>query len=242
MSVDVTVAGTAASMGVMALAALAAVAAPLARNEGGAAPAGQPRGLRRLGDRFPHWRGALAVAAAPPLLAAVLYAALGNPAALLPERQSVEAAAPPQVEAMVARLAARLKQQPRDADGWRMLARSYETLRRFDHAAQAYRQLIALEGESADLLADYAVVLGMAQGQRLSGEPEQWLRKAQSLDPQNTQVLALLGSAALERNDHDAALRAWKKILSLTPAGTPMARTIEDSIKRIEQTMGPGVR
>ena len=207
---------------VMALLAFGAVAAPLARTDA------------RAVSRWARWRAALPVALAPPLLAVGLYAALGNPAALLPERQLVEQAAPPQVEAMVARLAARLKQQPRDAEGWRMLVRSYETLRRFDQAAQAYRQLLALEGESADLLADYAVVLGMAQGQHLSGEPEQLLNKALALNPQHTQVLALLGSAALERNDYDSALRSWKKILSLAPAGSPMARTIEDSIQRVE--------
>lgn len=211
----------------IAMAALAflAVAAPLARAEAGgtAAP-----------SRWMRWRSALPAAVVAPLVGIGLYAALGTPAALLPEQQAVEEAAPPQVEAMVARLAARLKDQPRDADGWRMLARSYETLRRFDQAAQAYKQLLALEGESADLLADYAVVLGMAQGQKLSGEPEQLLQRALALNPQHTQILALLGSAALERNDYDAALNAWKKILSLAPAGSPMARTIEDSIKRVE--------
>ncbi|MRV74423.1 c-type cytochrome biogenesis protein CcmI [Duganella sp. FT92W] len=208
----------------MALLALITVAAPLARASG----------TSGVSSRWARWRSALPVAVVPPLLAVGLYAALGNPAALLPEQQAVEEAAPPQVEAMVARLAARLKEQPRDAEGWRMLARSYETLRRFDQAAGAYRQLVALEGDNADLLADYAVVLGMAQGQHLSGEPEKLLERALALNPQHTQVLALLGSAALERNDYDAALRAWKKILSLAPAGSPMARTIEDSIKRVE--------
>ncbi|GAB2845190.1 hypothetical protein GCM10027277_11550 [Pseudoduganella ginsengisoli] len=211
--------------------AFAAVAVPLVRAGDWAAA-----------SRWGRWRSALPIAVAPLLLAAGLYAALGNPAALLPEQQLVEEAAPPQVEAMVARLAARLQARPGDAEGWRMLARSYETLRRFDQAAGAYKQLLALEGESADLLADYAVVLGMAQGQHLSGAPEQLLNKALALNPQHTQVLALLGSAALERNDYDSALRAWKKILSLAPAGSPMARTIEDSIKRVEaQSMGSDV-
>ena len=167
-------------------------------------------------------------------MAVALYAALGTPAALLPAQQVLETSAPPQVEAMVSRLAARLKEQPRDADGWRMMARSYETLRRFDQAADAYRQLLALEGESADLLADYAVVLGMAHGERLSGEPEKLLLRALELNPQHMQVLALLGSAALERNDRASALIAWKKVLALAPAGSNMARSIQASIERVE--------
>lgn len=181
-----------------------------------------------------RWRSALPAAASAPLVAVALYAALGTPAALLPAQQALETAPPPQVEAMVSRLAARLKEQPRDADGWRMMARSYETLRRFEQAADAYRQLLALEGESADLLADYAVVLGMAHGERLSGEPEQLLLRALELNPQHTQVLALLGSAALERNDRASALIAWKKVLALAPAGSSMARSIQASIERVE--------
>lgn len=208
------------------LAALAFVLAPLARNPAGAAGAG--------GKHWPYWRSALPVALTPPLLAALLYAALGNPAALLPGQQLVEEAAPPQVEAMVARLAARLKDNPRDAEGWRMLARSYETLRRFDQAAEAYRQLLTAEGESADLLTDYAVVLGMANGQRLSGEPQKILERALALDPQHMQALALLGSAALERSEYESALRHWKKILNLAPSGSGIAQSIEQSIRRVE--------
>ena len=181
-----------------------------------------------------RWRSALPAAASAPVVAVALYAALGTPAALLPAQQMLETSAPPQVEAMVSRQAARLKEQPRDADGWRMMARSYETLRRFEQAADAYRQLLALEGESADLLADYAVVLGMAHGERLSGEPEQLLLRALELNPQHTQVLALLGSAALERNDRASALIAWKKVLALAPAGSSMARSIQASIERVE--------
>ena len=186
-----------------------------------------------LGGRQ-RWHSAMPVALAAPLVAAGLYAALGTPAALLPAQQSLETATAPQVEAMVSRLAARLKAQPGDADGWRMLARSYETLRRFDKAAEAYRELLALEGESADLLADYAVVLGMAQGERLSGDPERLLQRALALNPQHVQALALLGSAALERNDHAAALGFWKKVLALAPAGSGMARSIQSSIERVE--------
>ena len=36
------------------------------------------------------------------------------------------------------RLAARLQQEPDNAEGWVMLARSYTSLKRFDDAAVAY--------------------------------------------------------------------------------------------------------
>ena len=44
---------------------------------------------------------------------------------------------PPAVEAMVARLAARLRENPDDAEGWKLLGRSYAALGRFHEAADA---------------------------------------------------------------------------------------------------------
>ncbi|MES2350938.1 MAG: tetratricopeptide repeat protein, partial [Pseudomonadota bacterium] len=163
------------------------------------------------------------IAVAVPALAASLYAGIGNLKGLLPPLESVQADAagavgPEQIESMVTRLAQRLAKQPDDADGWRMLARSYETLRRFDQAADAYRHLLALEPQNPDFLVDYAVVLGMTLNRTLVGEPEALIGRALAIDPNHIQALALSGSAALERGDVASAVKPWKKILALVPA------------------------
>lgn len=165
-------------------------------------------------------------------VSASLYFAIGTPRGLQPEASQAQAplVGPDQIQTMVARLAARLKEQPADAAGWRMLARSYETLRRFDDAANAYRQLIKLEGESADLLVDYAVVLGMSNGQHLTGEPQRMLERALALDGNHVQAWALLGSAALETGDRAGAVKAWKRILALVPEDSEIGRSITASI------------
>lgn len=143
---------------------------------------------------------------------------------------SPEGIGPAQIEAMVQRLAARLQTQPDDAAGWRMLAKSYETLRRFDEAAHAYRRLIALEKPDADLLVDYAVALGMSQGQTLAGEPEALLGQALKLQPGHPQALALSGSAAFERRDHARAIAQWQKLLEELPPGSEMRASVQANI------------
>jgi cytochrome c-type biogenesis protein CcmH len=175
----------------------------------------------------------IAVALLVPLAAVTLYAAVGNPRALQPQPAAAQVG-PEQIERMVAGLAKRLAAQPNDADGWRMLARSYETLRRFDQAADAYRHLIALEPANADLLVDYAVVLGMTLNKTLAGEPEVYLGKALAIDPNHIQALALSGSAALERGDVAAAVKPWKKILALVPADSDIGRSIANNIAKAE--------
>lgn len=214
--------------GAMLACSLLFVLPPLWRREaGGTARAAPPR------QRWP----VILVALLVPLLAASLYAVLGNPKGLAPPPEIALAAdgvGPEQIEGMVARLAQRLAKEPNDADGWRMLARSNETLRRFDQAADAYRHLLALEPDNPELLVDYAVVLGMTLNTSLAGEPEALIARALAIDPNHIQALALSGSAALERGDYAAAVKPWKKILAQVPADSDMGRSISANIVKAE--------
>lgn len=186
-----------------------------------------------------------------------LYAMLGTPAALLsgataaatpvpvpaPAPAAAAAAAPTvadsaapvtsaQIEGMVARLAERLQSQPQDADGWRKLIHSYETLRRFDLAVGAYEHLLALTPDNPDLLADYAVTLAMSLDQRLAGAPEKLIQRALAIDPDHVQALALSGSAAFERQDYARAIKAWQRILDRLPPDAEMAPSIALNIAK----------
>lgn len=147
-----------------------------------------------------------------------------------------EAAAPTQaqIEGMVNRLATRLQTQPDDAAGWRMLARSYETLGRFDEAVQAYQRLLALQPPDADLLTDYAVTLGMSQGRTLVGAPEAVIQQALSLNPRHVQALALAGSASFEKRDYQGAIATWGRLLSLVSPGDEVRASIEANIRKAE--------
>ncbi|MFZ6872660.1 tetratricopeptide repeat protein [Undibacterium sp. Di27W] len=178
-----------------------------------------------------------------PLFAGILYACLGNINAIkqpqfekeLKTQQAKPEVGEKQILAMVDGLAARLQKQPDDAEGWQRLARSYETLRRFDLAVNAYQQLLRLRPDDADVLTDYAVTLAVSRQQNLSGEPEQLLKKALTIKPGHIQALALLGSAAYERQDYPAAVLWWKKIVEQLPAGDEMAVSINASISKAEK-------
>ncbi|MGH6648508.1 tetratricopeptide repeat protein [Aquabacterium sp.] len=178
------------------------------------------------------------------VVTAGLYLVTGAPQALGPQAEAsapaeasgadsaAPAVTPAQIEGMVARLAQRLQTQPNDAAGWRMLAKSYETLERFPQAVGAYQRLLALQPPDADLLTDYAVTLGMSQGQTLVGEPEALINRALQLNPGHIQALALSGSAAFEAHDYDRAQAQWTRILSLIPPDAEMRSSIERNIAK----------
>lgn len=188
-----------------------------------------------FGGRKP-WH-ALGVALLVPLLAGALYWKLGNPAAMGTAAQGSHALGPQQIQAMTERLAERLQQNPADGEGWAMLGRSYTALGRHAEAAAAFGRAAAILAPNATLLADYADVLAMAQGRRLSGDPEKIALRALQADPNHVKSLALAGSAAFERRDYPQAIAYWRKILTLVPPGSGVARSITNSIADAETRM-----
>ncbi|HJV11710.1 MAG TPA: c-type cytochrome biogenesis protein CcmI, partial [Burkholderiales bacterium] len=116
-------------------------------------------------------RAAWALGAGIPLFALGVYLVVGTPGALSPESDA-HAITAQQLEGMVERLAARLRENPDDVEGWKLLGRSYSVLGRFSESAEAYAKAAARAPRDAQLLADLADVLAMARGQSLEGEPE----------------------------------------------------------------------
>lgn len=183
-----------------------------------------------------HGRGAAIVAGfAIPLCALALYLVVGNPQAIGPRPEAsrdgaAHALSAQQVEGLVERLAARMRENPDDPQGWVLLARSYGALGRFNQAAQAYANAAARLPGDAGLLADYADMLAMAQGRRLQGEPETIIARALEANPGNLKALALAGSAAFEKKDYAEAIRYWERLLPLVPSESEGARNIQASL------------
>jgi cytochrome c-type biogenesis protein CcmH len=172
---------------------------------------------------------AVAAGIAIPVGALALYLLVGTPGAIL--RESEHATNAQQVEGMVQRLAARLRENPDDVDGWRLLGRSYTVLRRYAEAADAYAKAAARAPRDAQLLADFADVLAMARGQTLEGEPEKLVLRALEIDPKNLKALALAGTAAFERRDYAGAAQHWGRMLPLVPPGSEDAEQIKANVE-----------
>lgn len=177
--------------------------------------------------------------------AAALYAILGTPGALDPAARvaakaedSAHGLQAAQIAGMVERLAARLRDNPEDLNGWVMLARSNSALGRFEPAAAAYGQAAKLAPNDAALLADYADVLAMAQGRRFDGEPDRIVAAALRADPSNLKALALAGTSAFTRKDYQAAVNHWSRIREQVPADSDMGRSIEASIAQARAAAG----
>lgn len=183
---------------------------------------------------------ALALVALLPVTAGVLYFLLGNPAALAPQaaRQGLPEQA--SIEAMIEDLAARLRSNPDDGEGWAMLGRSYRVLGRFQASATAYAEAVKRLPPNASLLVDWAEAIAQVQERSLAGEPTQILERALKLEPDNAKALALAGAAAMERGDRPQAIALWTRLRSVLPPGSPQLAQIDAALAHAGVTLPEG--
>lgn len=158
--------------------------------------------------------------------AAIETMSSATPGAMSDGAQPDHAISPVTIEAMVARLAFRLRDDRDDAEGWYMLARSYAALDRFGDAAAAYGRAVKLVPDSAMLRADYADALASAGGGTLDGPPMVQIEAALRIDPEEPKALALAATAAAERGDTPAAIRYWERLQPLLPADSQTAARV----------------
>jgi cytochrome c-type biogenesis protein CcmH len=185
----------------------------------------------------PALRSAIAVALLIPLGSVLAYLMLGDPKALTPV-SPLHSVAPAQIQRMVEVLAERLKSEPNNAEGWMMLGRSYTVLQRYPDAVTAFRRANILVPGNPSLLADFADVLGMAQGQRLAGEPANLIQQALTSDPRHVKALALAGSVAFETRDYATARTYWERLIAVVPQDSDIARSVQGSIAEARQLEG----
>lgn len=140
--------------------------------------------------------------------------------------------------AAVEQLAQRLQQEPDNAEGWAMLARSYARLGRHADAAPAFEKAIALQGNDARLLVDFADTLAMQNGRNLAGRPTELVQRALQLDPDNFKALALAGTAAFNAHDYAAAVRHWEKLALAAPADSEFSAQLQSSIAEARSRAG----
>lgn len=187
---------------------------------------------------------ALIVGLAVPLCALSIYLVVGSPRALTGtpagDAGADHAASEQRLAAMVDGLAQRLRDNPENTEGWVMLGRSYVVLGRYDDAGAAYAKAVARLPRDAQLLADYADVLGMAQGGRLQGEPAKIIARALAADRANVKALALAGSLAFERKDYAGAVRYWERVLSGDTSDSEFTRSIRAGVEEA-RSLGAGV-
>ena len=162
-----------------------------------------------------------------PLVAAALYAALGEPGALS------AAPRPPDLAQAATTLRERLQADDNE-DGWILLGRAESELGRFDAAAAAFARAIEIGGETPAALALQvdALLMGAAARQETAAPSTAaaLISRAIEIDPDHAPSLWLSGLIAQSAGEHEKAAQFWRRLQAIAPQPPPaLAAMIADA-------------
>lgn len=119
------------------------------------------------------------------------------------------------IEQMIEKLAARLKEDPNNAEGWFMLGRSYMSINRYKEAVDALEKTNQLVPNNPTVMLRYADALTMLKGGQISGKPFDLIKKAVAIKPDDQTGLWLLGMGYEEQGEYEKAISYWNLLLPL---------------------------
>lgn len=169
-----------------------------------------------------------------PLLAVSLYLLLGRPAALEPGAATAQLSIPE----MVSRLERRLKSNPDDLQGWRMLGRSYTVLQNYAGASDAYGEVYKREPGNPAAILDYAEAMARANDNSVLGRPAELIDEALRLEPANLRAQILKGVALFHQNDADGAIRIWQSAMAQPQVDEQTRAVVQNLIDQTRELTG----
>ena len=181
---------------------------------------------------LPFGRVALILAAL--IAAAAIGISIWKNRADIPSAPAQAAAQPVgDVRTMIEKLEARLKDNPKDAQGWQMLGWSYFETGRYTDAAQAYRRAALLEPANATYWSALGEALVLSGPGGVTPDAEQAFKKAIANNPKDHRARYFIGVKKDLAGDHEGAIEDWIAVLKDTPAGAPWEQPVRELLEKV---------
>jgi len=163
------------------------------------------------------------------------------PAGPTPEQMQAAESMPPEQRAklvndMIEKLAARLKDQPNDLDGWLRLGRAYVVQGDGAKAVDAYDHAAALKpGDSSIKLQTVSALLaGLKPQDPLPPRAVALLGEVAAVTPDAPEVLWYLGVVAARDGRFSDARDKWTKLLGLLPPDGEDAKMVREAVDQLK--------
>lgn len=188
---------------------------------------GRPRGIFVL---------ALLVAFALPLGSVGLYLLIGTPVALNGVEKQPEAMS---IDQAVAELQAHLQTEPKDAQGWLLLAQTYATMHKPADARDAYDHVLNLQADNTAAMVGWAETDSLLRDDhRIEGRSLELLERAVQREPDNQRGLWLLGISQFQHDRYADAAATWRKLQPLLDPGSTVAKAVAEQIAAADARAG----
>jgi len=184
-----------------------------------------------------------AVAVAVPVAAFVIYFQLGSPGyddqpfAARPQTPQ-HADAPADIKNMVESLAKRMEQNPNNAEGWALLARSYAVMERYADAIAAYRRALRLVDNDEQLAIDLAETMVQQAEGWVTQQAQAIFREMLGYNPAIPRAAYYLALAEAQAGNYKGAIQCWTDLLAWSPPEAPWRGVVETQITRAREDLG----
>jgi cytochrome c-type biogenesis protein CcmH len=210
---------------VMIAVALALLLIPLLRH---GRQAGRPRGVFVL---------MLAIVVVVPLTTASLYRLVGTPSTL--DNVPAQAQTSMDVNKALDELRAHLATDPKDAQGWILLAQAETEMQQPDQARDAYDHVLQLTPNDTNAMVGWAEADAASRpDHRIDGRARDLLLQAVKLAPDNQRGLWLLGISDFQHGQYADAAATWRVLQPQLQPGSSVAQAVAQQIAQADARAG----
>lgn len=183
--------------------------------------------------RVPASRLALFAAAAIAIVA--VGVAVSRNRAPAPASAAAASASPqPDVDTMISSLEAKLKADPNNPEGWRMLGWSFFETGKFAEAAMAYQKATQLAPNNAEYWSSLGEALVLAgSGEKIPDDASAAFKKALAIDPKDPRARYFTGVEQDMAGKHVQAIDTWFALLKDSPADAPWQADVRKTIEQV---------
>jgi cytochrome c-type biogenesis protein CcmH len=202
---------------VMVAVALALLLLPLLRH---GRRSGSPRGIFVL---------MLLLALAVPVGSALLYLQVGTPSVL--NGVPTQAQTATDINTALDELRTHLAANPKDAQGWMLLAQAAMEMQQPDQARDAFDHVLQLTPNDTTAMTGWAEADAAARSDhRIQGRARDLLLQAVKLEPDNQRGLWLLGISDYQQGQYADAAATWRVLQPQLQPGSSVAQAVAQQI------------
>ncbi len=160
----------------------------------------------------------------------LLYGHLGHPDQI----QTAASVAAPQVDAMIKKIQAHLKDAPNDAEGWRVLGLAHFNVQNYKDSASAYAKALSLDPQNTTYKSAYAETLVMLAQGNVTPEAKMLFAEILAKDPKEARARFYDATAQEQAGDQAGALIKWQALLADAPADAAWREAVQQRVTNLK--------
>lgn len=124
-----------------------------------------------------------------------------------------------------------------DAEAWYNLGQTLVSAGEFDMSIAAYKQVIRIEGEQADLLGAIAQAHYYRKNQKIDGQVQSYIDRALALDINDPSTNILLGMHNFISKEYEKAIEHWQRVIDAKRQGVNSS-ALQEAVDEAKSRLG----